>query len=278
MFAKLSSAIKRRTGGTESASFEVTLQFNSLSPWPATAKFKRLAVKWQRGDKVRRGGHVPLRTYKRRASCPPRAVRRSCPPSSPESRLCCGCAARPRERRSRPPVLSRPSSQPKHSGLSKPVLGADDPTARAPGGRGFHLKFDFRSTATFPLTLYKARPSLKQRAGGAARAPVHPAASHARRRRAGLRERQVREEGGAADAGGDGGPAGQQPEHGGEPPAEPGRVCGRGEGGAQAGPGLRLSHHRRLRAAHAVSHRQARPGPPPSLLFPSHALSAACAA
>jgi hypothetical protein len=36
------------------------------------------------------------------------------------------------------------------------VLGADDPTARAPG-KGFHLKFAFNDTVTFPVTLYKAR-------------------------------------------------------------------------------------------------------------------------
>ena len=36
------------------------------------------------------------------------------------------------------------------------MLGADDPTARAPG-KGFHLKFAFNDTVTFPVTLYKAR-------------------------------------------------------------------------------------------------------------------------
>ena len=43
------------------------------------------------------------------------------------------------------------------SGATKPVLGADDPTQRAPGKGGFHLKYDFRETIAFPVTLYKAR-------------------------------------------------------------------------------------------------------------------------
>jgi len=42
--------------------------------------------------------------------------------------------------------------------MTKPVLGGDDPTQRAPG-KGFHLKYDFRETVTFPVTLYKARAS-----------------------------------------------------------------------------------------------------------------------
>ena len=49
MFARLAGALKRK----DSTKFEVTLRIHSLSPWPATAKFKRLAVKWQRGDKAR---------------------------------------------------------------------------------------------------------------------------------------------------------------------------------------------------------------------------------
>jgi len=42
------------------------------------------------------------------------------------------------------------------TGTTKAVLGADDPTQRAPG-KGFHLKYDFRETVAFPATLYKAR-------------------------------------------------------------------------------------------------------------------------
>ena len=59
------------------------------------------------------------------------------------------------------------------SGLTKPVLGADDPTARAPG-KGFHLKYDFRETVAFPVTLYKARRG--SRASGCAfeQAAVQP--------------------------------------------------------------------------------------------------------
>jgi hypothetical protein len=56
------------------------------------------------------------------------------------------------------------------TGLTKPVLGADDPTARAPG-KGFHMKFDFRETVSFPVTLYKARrdTAASARRGAAAR-------------------------------------------------------------------------------------------------------------
>lgn len=47
------------------------------------------------------------------------------------------------------------------TGTTKPVLGADDPTARTPGGKGFHLKFAFNDTITFPVTLYKVRLSVR---------------------------------------------------------------------------------------------------------------------
>lgn len=50
MFARLAGALKRKKDATK---FEVTLRIHSLSPWPATAKFKRLAVQWRRGDKAR---------------------------------------------------------------------------------------------------------------------------------------------------------------------------------------------------------------------------------
>lgn len=49
-------------------------------------------------------------------------------------------------------------AHPQRSGTTRPVLGADDPTARAPG-KGFHLKFAFNEVITFPVTLYKARSS-----------------------------------------------------------------------------------------------------------------------
>ena len=57
MFARLAGALKRKKDATK---FEVTLRIHSLSPWPGTAKFKRLAIKWQRGDKVRRRAAASL--------------------------------------------------------------------------------------------------------------------------------------------------------------------------------------------------------------------------
>jgi hypothetical protein len=55
--------------------------------------------------------------------------------------------------------------------MTQGILGADDPTARAPG-KGFHMKFDFRETITFPVTLYKARPVPRRRRQRLPRAPA----------------------------------------------------------------------------------------------------------
>ena len=81
---------------------------------------------------------------------------------------CCGAVRRSRlaarwQLRARG-RLARPARGPltpqrrraQRSGTTKPVLGADDPTQRAPG-KGFHMKYDFRETVAFPVTLYKAR-------------------------------------------------------------------------------------------------------------------------
>jgi hypothetical protein len=63
MFARLADAFKRKTDATK---FEVTLRLHTLSPWPSSAKFKRLGVRWQRGGKVRR--RLPLPPLRARAA------------------------------------------------------------------------------------------------------------------------------------------------------------------------------------------------------------------
>jgi hypothetical protein len=90
------AALLGRKRGTP-VKVSVTLRLQSLSPFPATAKFKRMLVHWQRGDKK--------------------------------------------------------------SGVTKAVLGAEDPSQRVAGGKGSHLKFDFRTLEAieFTATLYKAR-------------------------------------------------------------------------------------------------------------------------
>jgi len=75
MFSRLADKFKRK--GAEEK-FEVTLRISTLSPWPATAKFKRLCVRWQRGSKVRRRAWRTLHRHAlhtRAACCSARACR-----------------------------------------------------------------------------------------------------------------------------------------------------------------------------------------------------------
>ena len=69
MFSRLADKFKRK--GTEEK-FEVTLRISTLSPWPSTAKFKRLCVRWDRGGKVR-----VLRRAAPRRSCGARPLART---------------------------------------------------------------------------------------------------------------------------------------------------------------------------------------------------------